>query len=219
MRPRKRSGTGQATHATSAQEPQIEAVSVEDVPPSAVADEPPGTVRRSNVKIVAVVAAALLVLGALGLAFTQNAFGGPVTSAHPSLPVVQPYLGSTQGCDASYWASPEHFQAWEEYQPDQLVGSLFGHARNFADMSLAEALANPLSGEDVRRALIRQAVTAALNAANDALAFPYARYNDGVDKRPPLVATTNRLLTSGADADIAKFTADLSQANQLGCPL
>jgi len=114
---------------------------------------------------------------------------------------------------------PDHFSVWEEYQPDQRVGSLYGHAGNYADMSFAEALGNQTSGEDVRLTLLREAVTAALNAANDSLAFPYARYDNGVDGRPPLVPTTNRLFTSGADAEIVQFTNDLSQANALGCPL
>ena len=75
---------------------------------------------------------------------------------------------------------PDHFSAWEEYQPDQRVGSLYGHAGNYADMSFAEALGNQTSGEDVRLTLLREAVTAALNAANDSVAFPFARYDDGV---------------------------------------
>ena len=128
-------------------------------------------------------------------------------------------MGSTQGCDSTFWARPDHFPAWEEYDPGQRVGSVIGHAGTYSDMSLSDTLGNQTSGEAARRALLREAVAAALNAANDSLAFPYARYDVGVGGRPAIVPTTNRLLTSGTDADILQFTSDLAQANHLGCPL
>ena len=207
-------------------------------PPAETPEAPPESTldhsRPSTVKLLAVGVVALLVVGTLGFASTQNAFGVPPATVAPPPVATQPaagatappqpatnppFMGSTQGCDAAFWATPDHFPDWEEYTPDQPVGSIFGHAGTYATISLADALGNQTSGEDARRTLLREAVAAALNAANDSLAFPYTRYDTGVDGRPPLVPTTNRLLTSGTDAEIVQFTNDLSQANALGCPL
>lgn len=229
MKPRDPSEIGDATPATTAT--STAASTTRDDPDAETAEPQPqteradqstlDTARSSNLKIVAVGVGALLVLGALGLASTQNGFGAPPPTATQPPPAATnaPYVGTTQGCDSSFWAMPDHFSSWEEYVPDQRVGSLFGHAENYAEMSLADALGNQTSGEDSRRTLLREAVTAALNAANDSLAFPYARYEDGVDGRPPIVPTTNRLLTSGTNAEIVEFINDLSLANHLECPL
>lgn len=197
-----------------------------DDPPTPDTDETPtlqtaGRHRRiSNRKILAVGVGALVVVATLGFAYTQNAFGSPPPTATqpPAAATNPPFLGSTQGCDASFWASTDHFPAWEEYAPDQSVGSLFGHAGTYADMSLVDVLGTQASGEDARRILLREAVAATLNAANDALAYPYARYDTGVNGLPPIVPTTNRLLTSGTDAEILEFTGGLSGMNDLGCP-
>ena len=183
--------------------------------------------RRFNRKIVAIAVGAALVLGTLGLATAQNSTGAPTPTPRPSAAAAAspntgtnpPYMGSTQGCDSTFWARPDHFPAWEEYDPGQRVGSVFGHAGTYSDMSLSDTLGNQTSGEAARRALLREAVAAALNAANDSLAFPYARYDVGVGGRPAIVPTTNRFLTSGTDADILQFTSALSLANHLGCPL
>ena len=234
MRPRWPEWSGEPTPATSAT--ASEASPTEDASTAQPAETQPDATpvtqlpaessHRSNRKIVAVGVAALLVLGALGVASTQIAFGVPTpTATQPPSAATRlpggtnpPFLGSTQGCDASFWVMPDHYSAWQEYVPGQRVGSLFGHAAAYADMTLAEALGNPTSGESTQRALLREAVTAVLNAANDSLAFPYSRYDTGVDGRPPIVPTANRLFTTGIDADIVGFTSDLSAANHLGCP-
>ena len=181
---------------------------------------PAGTSRPFNRRLMAVVVGGLLLLATVGVASSQNLFGGsPAATPAPRAGSNPPYMGSTQGCAATFWANSEHYAAWEEYTPDQLVGTVFGHAGTYASMSFANALAGQTSGEDARRTLLRQAVAAALNAANDSLAFPYARYDTGVDGRPPLVPTTNRLFATGSDQEIAQFTSELAQANSLGCPL
>ncbi len=175
----------------------------------------PRPCRARSRKFAVLASAALVAVVVLGLA----AYGYATSTAQQPVSTNRPYIGSTQGCDWAYWASTNHFSAWQEYQPDQIVGSLFSHASTYADLTLADALGNQVNGEDVRRTLIREGVTAALNAAHDSLAYPFARYADGADGRPPLVPTINRLLTSGTDAEIVQFTADLSTADHLGCPL
>ncbi len=206
--------------------PQQEATAQPE--PTAVSGSALASSRRFNRRLIVGGVAALLVLGTLGWASTQDQSGipTPTTAAHPSSGATvhpsaatnPPFVGSTQGCDSSFWAAPAHFPAWEEYAPDQPVGSLFGHAGTYATMTLVQAMASPTAGEDARRTLLREAVTAALNAANDSLAFPFARYDAGVAGRLPIVPTTNRLLTAGIAADIVGFANDLSQANHLSCP-
>jgi hypothetical protein len=127
------------------------------------------------------------------------------------------YVGSTEGCTAAFWADPAHYAAWEEYTTDQPVDSVLSHARGYESVTLAQALALP--DGTPRDVLVREAVASLLNAANDSLAYPFVRYSTGLDGRPAIVPTTNQLLTSGSDDDMASFAAQLAAANGLGCPL
>ncbi len=132
-----------------------------------------------------------------------------------------PVIGDTDGCAAAYWSQPQNFSSWEEYQPGQLVGTVFSNARPYEEATLAEALEledDPANGA-ARASLMREAVVGLLNAAHDSLEFPYRRYDPGIDGRPGLVPHTNELMASGSAEQIEAFVAELSSANALSCPL
>jgi hypothetical protein len=165
----------------------------------------------------AVGAAAVIVLALVAGALASRGNAHNAVAASPSSGNGAPFLGATEGCNSTFWAS--HASAWEEYEPSQPISSIFSHAGSYASMTLIDALGGSASGEDARRALLREGGTAALNAANDSLGYPYARYSAGVGGRAPLIPTTNRLMTSGSDSEVAAFAAELAAANDLACPL
>jgi hypothetical protein len=95
----------------------------------------------------------------------------------------------------------------------------FSQPAEYAQLPLADAL-RPTPGEDdVRRTLLREAIAAILNAAHESLAYPYSRYEVGIEGRPPIVPTVDELLQTGATQDMADFARELAAANELGCPL
>ena len=145
-----------------------------------------------------------------------TACGGGLAQASPSRP--GPHLGATEGCLPSFWAQPENLQLWEEHGADAAVGVFFPEPEQYASMTLSDALRATPKG-DVRLKLIKQAVAAILNAAHDSIDFPYSRYENGVDGRPPIVPTVADLLRSGTEQQMAEFADDLASANALECPL
>ncbi len=169
----------------------------------------------------------IVLLGVVVLALAwSSSSGGQSSPGSGGLPAAVapasagPFLGNKHGCDSEFWAEPNNFGRWEEYSPDQLVGALFTQAGDYKPLSLREALAAPSGAEDVKRVLLREGVTATLNASNDALAYPFAKFTVGVDDRPALVPTINQLLASADnEQQIRDFTSELVAANGLGCPL
>ena len=139
-------------------------------------------------------------------------------SATPSPSRPGPRLGTTEGCSSSFWARPESFPRWEEYDPDDLVVKLFPDADEYAQMTLLDAL-HLTPDSDVRLILLRETTAAVLNAASESLEYPYSRYETGVAGRRPIVPTVADLLESGTDRQMAEFAKDLAVANALGCPL
>jgi hypothetical protein len=134
-----------------------------------------------------------LVVAACGVSVT-----GPALSTSTVTPVASAHVGTTEGCAADEWRQPQFFDSWEEYQPGDLVGSVFPSAGPYFDMTLAQALEPSAAiGPDRGAALVREAVAAPLNAAHEDLEYPYRRYEEGIDGRPPIVPTVDRLLASG----------------------
>jgi hypothetical protein len=156
-----------------------------------------------------------LAVAACGISMTTPAVPTSVVA-----PVASPHVGTTEGCAADEWRQPQFFDSWEEYQPGDLVGSVFPRAGPYFDMTLAQALEPSAAiGPDPGAALVREAVAALLNAAHEELEYPYRRYEEGVDGRPAIVPTVDRLLASGTIDEVVELTSDLADANGLGCPL
>jgi hypothetical protein len=158
----------------------------------------------------AFVALTMVLVGCAGAAAT------PTPTPHP------PHIGTTEGCPSTFWRQPEHFDEWEEYQPGAVVGTVYKAATGrLAGMTFAEALEQPAGTveEDPVRTLVREAVTALLNAAHEELEYPYSRYAAGAGGRPPLVETVDGVLAEADTEDVERLTADLVETNRLGCPL
>ncbi len=89
------------------------------------------------------------------------------------------------------------------------------------DLSLKEALAGG-GGKGVAGAeliLARAATAAFLNAAHEGVGYPWRRYAEGLDGRPPLVQTVNTALRSGDRDTMLTLAQKLDADNNLGCPL
>lgn len=132
-----------------------------------------------------------------------------------------PVIGTTDGCTAAYWIESQDSGSWEEHQPTQLLGTLFSQAGPYEGTTLAEALRleDDPTNESAQASLMREAVAGLLNAAHDSLEYPYRRYDPGIDGRPGIVPHTNELMASGSTERIKTFAAELTSANDLGCPL
>jgi hypothetical protein len=133
--------------------------------------------------------------------------------------------GNTEGCTPGFWKN--HTSVWQEYSPNQTIGSVFaGAPEPYASMTLLQGL-NLQGGGGVAGAqeiLLRAAVAALLNAAYDSadgehLQFPWRRNDVGVNGEPPLIPTVNAALTSGSRSTILALATSLDAANNLGCPL
>jgi hypothetical protein len=152
---------------------------------------------------------------------TLLAVGCSGPAATPTPTPNPPHTGTTEGCPSTYWQQPEHFDEWEEYQPGHVVGTFYKVSGPLAGMTLAEVLEQPAEtvDEDPVRTLLREAVTALLNAAHEELEYPYSRYTGGAEGRPPLVETVDGVLAQGDTGQIQDFAAELAEVNGLGCPL
>lgn len=149
----------------------------------------------------------------LALAGVSVALGVTVLSA----PAGASNIGN-EGCTPGYWKN--HTENWEEYSPDQTVGSVFALPPSlamYADVTLEEALAfrGGPGAEGGARILLRAATAAFLNAAHEGLGYPYRRYDDPGDIGPKITEA----LASGDRATMLSLAAWLDEANNLGCPL
>lgn len=125
-----------------------------------------------------------------------------------------------QGCTPGYWKN--HTSSWQEATPSQLVKSKYASATDHvANWTLLEGLrARGGSGVDgASEILVRAAVSAWLNSANDDVLYPWRRWDVGLDGRPPLVATVNAAFASGDRATMIALAAQLDADNNLGCPI
>ena len=127
-------------------------------------------------------------------------------------------IGDDEGCTPGFWKNNPG--AWEEYSPDQTLGSVFAIPAEFgelADDTLMEALSYGGGSSDLDKAriLLRQAVAAVLNAAHEGIGYPYRR-----DAAPlMIIPSVNAALASGNTTTMENLKNTLASANELGCPL
>lgn len=125
-----------------------------------------------------------------------------------------------EGCTPGYWKT--HTDNWEETSPSTLFGTLFTSApSNVATLTMEEALAGGGgSGVDGASLILARAAAASwLNSAHEGLGFPWRRFSNGLDGRPPLVSTVNAAFASGDRDTMLALAAQLDADNNLGCPL
>ncbi|MFV0457761.1 MAG: hypothetical protein ACK5MT_03180 [Actinomycetales bacterium] len=135
-------------------------------------------------------------------------------------------LVGEQGCTPGYWKQSQHFDTWEEAHPDTLL--TFDH--NSPNIGPFVNTTNDLNGdgapdtfldalnfkggpglEGAERNLMRAAVAAWLNAANEGLGYP--------DRRKDMVPAINAAIASGDRATMLALAEELDAMNNLGCPL
>ena len=153
-------------------------------------------------RIAAIALAAALPLTAATTGVAQ------ATGYHPPPP---PPRGE-EGCTPGYWKN--HTTAWDQYRPNQTVGSVFsGATASLADDTLLQAL-NYGGGSGVigaERILLRAAVAALLNARDADVDYPLY-VNEVRNRVSAALASDNR-------QRILALATDLDRKNNLGCPL
>ena len=117
-----------------------------------------------------------------------------------------------EGCTPGYWKN--HTSAWDVYSPMQTVGSVFsGASASLADDTLLQALsyqggAGLLGAEQI---LLRAAVAALLNSADDVVDYPLLT-SQVINRVSAALASDNR-------GRILTLATNLDNQNNLGCPL
>jgi hypothetical protein len=117
-----------------------------------------------------------------------------------------------EGCTPGYWKN--HTESWEGYAPYQSLSSVFAATpAQYASTTLLQGLSfNGGNGVDgASRILLRAAVAAVLNAANDEVDYRYTTAQ--------ITSQVNAALASGNRATILALAADLDAANNGGCTL
>ena len=126
-----------------------------------------------------------------------------------------------QGCTPGYWKN--HTSNWQEVPPSRLFSAPFspGTSGVLQGLTLEQTLAGGggpgVAGAEV--ILARAATAAFLNAAHDGVLYPWRRSAEGLDGRPPLLATVNAALASGDRQTMIDLASRLDTDNNLGCPL
>jgi hypothetical protein len=151
--------------------------------------------------------AAIAVAAAVPLSLSTG-----VASAY-DYPTYPPYeeVGN-EGCTPGYWKN--HTDSWEGYAPSQSLSSVFAATpAQYASTTLLQGLSfNGGNGVDgASRILLRAAVAAVLNAANDDVDYRYTTAE--------ITAQVDAALASGDRARILALAADLDAANNGGCTL
>ena len=128
---------------------------------------------------------------------------------------------SAWDCTPGYWKN--HTENWQEAKPTGLFSAKFsdGTSGVLVGVTLEQALAGG-GGPGVAGAeliLARAATASYLNAAHEGLGFPWRRNAEGLEGRPPLVATVVAALESGDRATMLALATRLDADNNLGCPL
>ena len=123
------------------------------------------------------------------------------------------------GCTPGYWKN--HTDNWEETTPSTSVGKLYHVSAALDGVTVEDALR--LKGgpgvDGAERILVRAATAAWLNTAHEGVGYPWRRYADGLDGRPPLVPYVNAALGSGDRATMITVAERLDTDNNLGCTL
>ena len=150
----------------------------------------------------------------MGMVVAVSPDGMAVRDADPSHYFGRPV--GVEGCSVEFWRT--HPVSWREtgLTPDQTVESVFADAALYPDtaaMTLMQALGPHVGAAPQRaaRALFRQGVAAALNAAHPGVDYPMT-----YDKVAELV---NAALASGDATKMEVLTKALAVANSLRCPL
>lgn len=124
--------------------------------------------------------------------------------------------GGGEGCTPGYWRQPHHFDSWVDYEPGDLLGSVFDlpgglqleqpeHRTDPTGLTLHDGVV--LRGGGVN-ALIRHAVAALLNASSGDVDY---------DLTVSEVVTKFNAAVDGGDVDGLK--AEFESFNEQGCPL
>jgi hypothetical protein len=117
-----------------------------------------------------------------------------------------------EGCTPGYWKN--HTESWEGYAPDEALSVVFAATpAQYASTTLLQGLSfNGGNGVDgASRILLRAAVAAVLNAANDEVDYRYTTAE--------ITSRVDAALASGDRATILAVAADLDAANNGGCTL
>lgn len=162
----------------------------------------------------------------LGLVF---AFIAAIFAATPAMAT---NIGN-QGCTLGYWKN--HTDNWFEgpnqtlpIDPNILLTAPYrSHSTDFvvspelANDSFLTALSYPGGPGFVgaEQNLMRQAVAAWLNAANEGLGYPYRRWSGPSPDGNGIVADVNAAIASGNRSTMLSLATTLDQSNNLGCPL
>jgi hypothetical protein len=120
-----------------------------------------------------------------------------------------------EGCTPGFWKN--HTEAWEEYAPDDLISSVFTFDgavyTDLAGDTLLDALSYPENqNATMQQLLLKAAVAAILNAANEEIGYPLRRFGDPGN----IIPTVNALLASGDVGAMEDFKDILDEANNLG---
>jgi hypothetical protein len=154
-------------------------------------------------KAIVCVAALSLVVGVLATSVS-------VTASSPVAPLA---LQADEGCSLGFWKN--HPDEWQVYMPDDLVGGPFPSSALYGleGETLRDALRfrGGRGADGAARLLLRQAVTALLNAAHLDVDYPRTEAEVMVDVDVAL-GTEDR----DTMLDLAE---DLDDDNNLGCPL
>jgi hypothetical protein len=123
-----------------------------------------------------------------------------------------------EGCTPGYFKN--HPGVWEEYKPTDTLASVFPDADlgQYGQTTLLQALSFG-GGSDLdgaKRILLRAAVAAVLNAADDDLGYPLQRFSG---TGGGIINRVEAAINSDDRATILKLASTLDKANNLGCPL
>ncbi len=142
---------------------------------------------------------------------TGTVTGTRTASVTPSVTGTPTTVG--EGCTPGFWKN--HPDIWPApYKPSQTVGSVFsGVDLSLANKTLSDALgfgggAGVVGAQEI---LLRAAVAALLNAANDEIDYPLTPAE--------VIAQVNAALATGNRDTILELASKLDGYNNLGCPI
>jgi hypothetical protein len=131
----------------------------------------------------------------------------------PPPPPPTPTAVPDEGCTPGFWKQEQHFDAWAIPQNTQLE-AIFDvpNSLNLDTQTFLQALNFNGGGgvEGGARVLLRAAVAAYLNAANDEIDFPLTTAQ--------VVSQVNTALASNNRETMLTLAATLDRYNNLGCP-
>src|SRR4051812_28467194 len=120
-----------------------------------------------------------------------------------------------QGCSAAYWKT--HTRLWQEYRPNQTIGSVFaGTPAPFARKTLRAALSagGGPGYHGALKVLLRAGTASFLNASSEKVAYPYRRFA----APGALYTQITGAIASHDRARMLALAAWLDTANNRGCP-